>query len=196
VQVIFHLFFGVVLGIGAAADNVFCKGPVNWALCWKYSLVLLLTQFLPLFTHPGGFYSGLAVHLLVVAMANNITLNSFRLSHITERTSCQHYDATSVDGVDWGEHQLRTTCNFRTCLLSISGMLDMQIEHHLFPSLTYAQQAQIRDVVKSTAQEFDIPYHDFSGWTHGFLCHLGYLNHLGWSLESKINQNVQKSHVD
>jgi len=184
-QVLSEISIGLIMGIGSAADHGIIKlieGSRQVSLdslgtTLKLGVLLVLTQLLPCFTHPDGFYAGLMVHICVVSSSNVLAIVVFRISHITERTSSLHY--SHVDGVDWGEHQLRTTCNFATSAISVSGMLEMQIEHHLFPSLTYAQQGQIRDVVKSTAQEFNIPYHEFNGLFHGIRYHWSYLQELG-----------------
>ena len=40
------------------------------------------------------------------------------------------------------------------------GGLNFQIEHHLFPHICHAHLKQIAPIVRETAQEFKVPYHE------------------------------------
>lgn len=190
VQVFVQILMAFGMGWGNVATLRFTdplidgKGifyPIDFV---KSIVVCFLTQFLPLLTHPDGVYAGLLVHFAVVVMANCFTLHCFHLSHINEDAANLPYD--KVDGVDWGEHQLRTTCNWAgNNLPHPTGMLEMQIEHHLFPSLTYAQQAQISDIVKETAEEFNIPYRECSCLSSGLWSHVKYMQQLSHPSQAK-----------
>ena len=58
---------------------------------------------------------------------------------------------------------------------SVTGMLEFQIEHHLFPSLPYALQDELRPLVRRTCKEFNVPYFEYSSMTNGVYHHLVYL---------------------
>lgn len=74
----------------------------------------------------------------------------------------------------WAEHQLLTTANFapkNKLLTWYVGGLNYQIEHHLFPGICHIHYPAIADIVKRTAQEYNLPYHvqlTFVGalWNH------------------------------
>ena len=88
--------------------------------------------------------------------------------------------------MDWGEHQLRTSCNWASSWYSVTGMLDLQIEHHLFPSLPYAVQKEIQPLVRETAAEFGIPYNEHSSLADGLAKHMRFMHKLGWGWKLKL----------
>jgi fatty acid desaturase len=63
--------------------------------------------------------------------------------------------------VDWGAHQVRASHNYSAdSLLSLhfSGGLNLQIEHHLFPSIHYTHYPALSKIVQQTCKEFNLPY--------------------------------------
>jgi len=171
IQVLFESLAAFLLGPVMWIDNHLLKGK----LLLMSTFMLVTTQFAPLFTHPDGFYAGLWVYFTVVGFSNLMTLHSFHLSHINAHTVYKF-----KEGVDWGEHQLRTTSNWAASdWFSVTGMLEMQIEHHLFPSLSYELQGKIKPLVKNTAEEFNIPYFEFPSIFHGVAAHCDFMNQLG-----------------
>ena len=99
-------------------------------------------------------------------MATCITFTLFHVSHINEHSA----EADFKLGVDWGEHQVRNSANFKATwygLFYITGMLELQMEHHLFPVLSYNNQLKITKVVKETCKEFGLPYFEYSSLFHG-----------------------------
>ncbi|NEJ84006.1 hypothetical protein GR268_47070, partial [Rhizobium leguminosarum] len=70
--------------------------------------------------------------------------------------------------VDWGAHQVRASHNYSAdSLLSLhfSGGLNLQIEHHLFPSVSHVHYPAISKIVRETCAEFNLPYTTHS-WFH------------------------------
>lgn len=68
---------------------------------------------------------------------------------------------SSGEGVDWGRHQVLTSHNFgvdSTIALHLSGGLNMQIEHHLFPGVHYTHFPEISPIVRAACVEFELPY--------------------------------------
>lgn len=165
-EIVMSLFSGVAMWI----DNHLLKGKS----VLMSTFMIFTTQFAPMFLHPDGFYAGLFVHFSVVMISYAITIQAFHLSHINQNNVYKF-----KEGVDWGEHQLRTTSNWATNWYCVTGMLELQIEHHLFPSLPYEVQQQIQPLVKKTAAEFQIPYFEYSGMMHGILKHADFMHLLG-----------------
>ena len=63
--------------------------------------------------------------------------------------------------IDWGVHQVLTSHNFAVnslAALHFSGGLNMQIEHHLFPSVHSSHYPALAPIVKRACEEFDLPY--------------------------------------
>eukprot|EP00928_Gymnodinium_smaydae_P063839 TRINITY_DN4731_c0_g1_i1.p1 TRINITY_DN4731_c0_g1~~TRINITY_DN4731_c0_g1_i1.p1 ORF type:complete len:428 (-),score=39.03 TRINITY_DN4731_c0_g1_i1:165-1448(-) len=130
-------------------------------------------QHAPLIFAPDG---GWLAFFLVVCVGNFVILHAFHLSHINENNGVY----TFYEGVDWGEHQLRTSSNWVTSWYCISGMLEHQIEHHLFPTLSYKVQREIvRPLVQECAKEFGLPYYEYKSVTQGVAAHMGYMHKLG-----------------
>jgi len=177
VQVVIETVMSCFLGIAMWIEQHVMKGE----LLLQSTFILFASQLAPLFIHPDGFYTGLAVHFVVVMLSNVVTLHSFHLSHINENNSSANYEYK--DGVDWGEHQLRTTSNWvPNEWFSVSGMLDMQIEHHLFPSISYELQREIRPLVKKTAAEFNLPYFEYPSIFHGMASNADFMHKLGMDM--------------
>ena len=63
--------------------------------------------------------------------------------------------------IDWGVHQVLTSHNFGAdspLALHFSGGLNMQIEHHLFPSVHYTHFPALSRIVRDACAEFHLPY--------------------------------------
>ncbi|MDN5202466.1 acyl-CoA desaturase [Fulvivirgaceae bacterium BMA10] len=75
----------------------------------------------------------------------------------------------------WAEHQLRTTCNFKTSNKILSyfiGALNHQIEHHLFPEICSIHYPEISKIVKKVSLDFNIPYHEKESFFDILFSHL------------------------
>jgi len=62
---------------------------------------------------------------------------------------------------DWGVHQVLSSHNYATdslLALHLSGGLNLQIEHHLFPPVHYHHYPALSKIVRETCKEFGIPY--------------------------------------
>jgi len=157
------------------------------------TVFICLFQFLPIFTHPDGKLVGLKVAAFVVMLSNAITLHCLHVSHLNEHCAEKQYSFNQTGAVDWGEHQVRTTCNWVPGSLSLAavglphikysygltGMLELQIEHHLFPALPYEVQQEIAPLVRATAEKFGVAYNEFPGLVAGLRAHWAFMQELG-----------------
>ena len=107
----------------------------------------------------------------------------FQPAHVIEETS--FYKATDNNGSmenSWAVHQMKTTANFanRSVFLSwFVGGLNYQIEHHLFPNICHVHYRKISGIVKKTAQEFNVPYHQHDTFFDAVTSHFKLLYQLG-----------------
>lgn len=79
-------------------------------------------------------------------------------------------------------HQLRTTCNFAPkskWLFWLVGGLTNQIEHHLFPTISHVHYRELAPIVKKTAEEFGLPYHNSGSFFAAIAAHFKMLRDLG-----------------
>ncbi len=106
----------------------------------------------------------------------------FQPAHVMDECT---YPLPSEDGTMediWAIHQLRTTCNFAKGNLPLSwyvGGLNFQIEHHLFPDVSHVHYRKLSVIVKQTAREFDLPYHEKETFTRAIMDHFRFLRELG-----------------
>jgi len=65
------------------------------------------------------------------------------------------------ENMEWAECQVRASGNVMSTnqfFTKFFGGINLQIEHHLFPSLANHRLATISPIVKRTCKEFGIPY--------------------------------------
>jgi len=82
----------------------------------------------------------------------------------------------------WAIHQLMTTMNFapKSRLFSwYVGGLNYQVEHHLFPNICHIHYKRISDIVKKTAEEFNLPYYSQPTFLGALKAHNALLKQLG-----------------
>lgn len=106
----------------------------------------------------------------------------FQTAHVIEETSFPVLDKDHNLENNWAIHQMRTTANFaqKSTLFSwFIGGLNYQIEHHLFPNICHVHYSKISKIVKATAEEFNIPYHQHTTFYHALKSHFTLLNQLG-----------------
>ena len=85
----------------------------------------------------------------------------FQLAHVVEGTDFPYVNEEGNIEEAWAIHQMRTTANFaRKSFFStwFCGGLNMQVEHHLFPRVCHIHYPNISEIVKTTAEEFNVPY--------------------------------------
>ncbi len=107
----------------------------------------------------------------------------FQLAHVVEGP--EH--STIQEGGDspentWAVHQILTTANFATrskIMTWISGGLNHQIEHHLFPHICHIHYPQIAKIVRKTVKEFNLPYYEHKRFFEAIASHLRILKSIG-----------------
>lgn len=104
------------------------------------------------------------VGYLAMNVAEGLVLGLvFQLAHVVEDTEIRHPNEENNMEEAWAVHQLKTTANFapKSKLASfLCGGLNLQVEHHLFPKICHIHYRKISDIVRNTAHEFNLPYHE------------------------------------
>lgn len=130
---------------------------------------------LPVGVTVGGF-------LLMQGIAGFILALVFQLAHTVQGTSHPLPNTEGIIENDWAIHQLQTTANFARKSKWISwyvGGLNFQVEHHLFPYISHVHYPQIAEIVKATAEEFDVPYLESKTFMGAVGSHFSFLYDLG-----------------
>jgi linoleoyl-CoA desaturase len=106
----------------------------------------------------------------------------FQLAHVVEGTEFPEPDTQGNIEEAWAIHQMHTTANFaRKSPLAtfLCGGLNMQVEHHLFPKVCHVHYPAISEIVKQTAHEFNLPYHEQPTFLLALRSHYRVLRRLG-----------------
>ncbi len=130
---------------------------------------------LPFLLHP--WPQALTIVALMLGGAGLAVQGTFALSHQNELAMNLAGRKTTQPG-DWGALQVETTVDFQhghwlpTTLL---GGLGYQMEHHLFPTLSYSRLHEVAPIVRQTCAEFDVPYYYYATAWDGVRAHARFL---------------------
>jgi linoleoyl-CoA desaturase len=135
-----------------------------------YSAFLVI----PLLTIPVAWYWVLGGFLLMHFTSGLVLSTIFQTAHVVPSSE---YPVPDEDGGldnNWAVHQLYTTCDFSpksTIFSWLTGGLNYQVEHHLFPNISHIHYREISKIVQTKAKEYGLPYHvnkTFAGavWQH------------------------------
>lgn len=118
---------------------------------------------LPLIVLPFSWWQ-IVIGFVSLHIIEGITLAIvFQLAHVVEGPSFPEPNENGQLETNWAVHQLYTTANFaRNSKLAtfLFGGLNFQIEHHLFPKVCHIHYPKLSEIVKQTATEFGLPYHE------------------------------------
>lgn len=106
----------------------------------------------------------------------------FQLAHVVEETANPEVNEQGEIENTWAVHQLYTTANFapkNKIVNWFTGGLNHQIEHHIFPNISHVHYSKIGEIVKQTARECNLPYHEFSTLRGAVAAHFRHLKALG-----------------
>ncbi|HUQ97379.1 MAG TPA: acyl-CoA desaturase [Chitinophagaceae bacterium] len=150
-------------------------------------ILLKVVYFSILFVVPSvffgiPFYQLLLGFLVMHFVAGIILTVIFQLAHSVEGTAHPMPNEAGIIENDWAIHQLNTTVNFsrRNKWLSwYVGGLNFQVEHHLFPRISHVHYPALSSIVKSTAEEFGIPYLENETFGIALRSHIEFLKRLG-----------------
>ncbi len=143
-----------------------------------YFTFLVLPMLITPFTWWQVLIGFLAMHL---ACGFFLAL-TFQLGHLVEGPEFPHLPSTGVMPDTRIVHQLKTTANFATeGFVSnwLFGGLNFQIEHHLFPKICHVHYKRLAPIVRATAKEYGLPYHEYRTMLSATLSHLRYLKEAG-----------------
>ncbi|MCL4116068.1 UNVERIFIED_CONTAM: hypothetical protein GTU68_063086 [Idotea baltica] len=143
---------------------------------------LILFVILPMTLSSIAWWQTLLGFLLMHAICGQILGLIFQCAHVLEETDFFVPDESGSMENSWAIHQMRTTANFANGSKFFSwfiGGLNYQIEHHLFPNICHVHYRDISAIVKSTAEEYDVPYNQHKTFYCALKSHFRVLNSLG-----------------
>lgn len=108
----------------------------------------------------------------------------FQLAHVVEDTAFEHVGANDQLQIEneWAIHQVVTTANFarRNKIISwLTGGLNFQVEHHLFPRISHVHYPAISAIVQRACQQYNIAYNEFPTMSKAVVSHFKTMRQLG-----------------
>jgi len=177
-----HLTFYPIWFIGTTAMNflkpvqMLISGWYNRAVAmvqypqwrvWQHVLgrvcVFCLTKVLP-FLVIEDFYRALIFAIVPEGIVSVCFMISSQVNHLS-------HENIDVSDKDYYKHQVVTGHSFGNDGLSgllnfyFTGGLNLQIEHHLFPTVNHCHLQKIRPIVKQLCKKHDVFYHESTGLT-------------------------------
>lgn len=149
------------------SPNLFYYNIITKVIFISHSVIL------PLYLH--GLIRGLILVSILFAVNSYVFALLFAVNHLTTESIFPHEDMPEKD---WAKLQVMTSSNYAldsTFNLWLSGGLNFQIEHHLFPYISHLQLPKISPVVRQTCKEYGVPYFAYPTYTDAIK---GYYNHL------------------
>jgi linoleoyl-CoA desaturase len=158
------------------------KEEYFWLFFYKainYTLFLVL----PLIVLPYAWYQILTGFVLMHLVSGFYLAIVFMLAHIVEDT---HFPIPQQNGTlenTWAVHQMYTTADFaeRSLMASyLTGGLNLQVEHHLFPNICSIHYRNLAPIVQATAKEHGVPYISYPTFGEAVASHRRFLKKLGY----------------
>ncbi len=145
-------------------------------------IYLFFMLFIPYMLLSISFWIIFVGFLILHFIAGFILSVVFQLAHVVTETD--HHMVTENEPLEntWAIHQLKSTANFapkNRFLNWYVGGLNFQIEHHLFPHICHVHYPKLAKIVKNTALEFGLPYHEQPTLMSAFRSHIAMLKQLG-----------------
>lgn len=106
----------------------------------------------------------------------------FQLAHVVKQTEMPFPDETGSMKNTWAIHQLYTTANFATnnkLVNWLTGGLNHQVEHHIFPNISHIHYSKIAEIVKETARKCNLPYNEYETMRAAIQAHFQHLKAMG-----------------
>lgn len=127
---------------------------------WKMMLFNLLAEFV------GSYWLALV----------------FQTSHVISEVEWPQPDENNYVDRDWAELQVRTAQDYATdswFWSFVTGSLNHQSVHHLFPWIIQSHYIRITPILKQTCKDFNIEYLSVPTFFDALNCHLRHLKILG-----------------
>lgn len=107
----------------------------------------------------------------------------FQLAHVVEKTSFESVEENhKIIESDWATHEVRTTADFapqNKVISWLTGGLNFQIEHHLFPQISHIHYPALSKIVRQQCELFGLPYNYYPTMRQAIYSHVRLMKKLG-----------------
>jgi fatty acid desaturase len=169
--------------VGIRMDNDFLKSRRIWATLIRFTYIYL--NIIRPFNNNGGIENILttAFHILTMGAAESLTLASlFALSHNFEHVDRDPTKPVRATGkaICWFKSQVETSSTYGGFIAgALTGGLNFQVEHHLFPRMSSAWYPYIAPKVREICKKHDVRYAYYPWVWQNFASTVKYLHQSG-----------------
>ena len=106
----------------------------------------------------------------------------FMLAHVIEGTTFPEPDKDGKINMPWADFQMYTCSNFgmkNRLVTYLTGGLNYQTEHHLFPKICHVHYPKISKIIEETAKAHDLPYLQHERFFGAVASHTRFLKKFG-----------------
>eukprot|EP01138_Halocafeteria_seosinensis_P013788 gb/GECG01014080.1/.p1 GENE.gb/GECG01014080.1/~~gb/GECG01014080.1/.p1 ORF type:complete len:483 (+),score=35.56 gb/GECG01014080.1/:1-1449(+) len=139
---------------------------------WRIALALYLTQ---------QTWTQFAICFCIAELVSGFWLSwNFQVSHISDGVDFPERKPELSQ--EWAVSQVETSVDYAhdsPIVTFLSGALNYQITHHLFPSVSQYHYPDIAPIVKQTCEEYGIKYRVEPSFWAAFCAHIKHLYDLG-----------------
>lgn len=165
------------------AYGTFPKPALNWSVL-VITKVIYATVWIviPTLILDVAWWQVLIGFFVMHYVAGVILSVVFQLAHVVDHADMPLPQDDGNMQNSWAIHQLNTTVNFGTrnrIVNWFTGGLNHQVEHHIFPNISHIHYTNIAKIVKETAAEFNLPYHEYKTTRKAIISHFRHLKELG-----------------
>eukprot|EP01024_Parvocaulis_polyphysoides_P039727 TRINITY_DN35947_c0_g1_i2.p1 TRINITY_DN35947_c0_g1~~TRINITY_DN35947_c0_g1_i2.p1 ORF type:complete len:473 (-),score=40.98 TRINITY_DN35947_c0_g1_i2:268-1686(-) len=124
----------------------------------------------------------LSLQLLAHAVTGYMLSFMFQVAHVVSEVDFFDVDDKNQVACDWAESQLLSTADFapRSFFWThVSGGLNHQVVHHLFPGVNHAHYPDLSKIVAETAKEFGLKYIVYPTFWEAVKAHVKHLQRMG-----------------
>lgn len=175
---------------GSIRVNDFSRGQMTVFLAGKLCFVAVRIG-LPLLFMPAWKVIGLLC-INDFVMSYWLAL-LFQVNHVVTDVAWPRPDSNNCVAMDWAELQVLTTQDYAhdsRLANFLTGALNHQISHHLFPGISQYYYPQIAPIVVRTIKEFGLPFHYKASYLEALGTHIGLLRALGTQPDAAPTKRV------
>jgi fatty acid desaturase (delta-4 desaturase) len=165
--------------VGIQMDNDFVKSRRKYAIALR--LLYIVTNVVAPLRH--GFSWSVLSHIILMGIAESLALSIlFSLSHNFENADRDPTGA--IDGksepVCWFKSQVETSCTYGGFISGcLTGGLNFQVEHHLFPRMSSGWYPYIAPTVREICKKHGVKYVYYPWVWQNLLSTLKYIHAAG-----------------
>jgi len=154
----------------------------EWVIFWATKAWFLIYLFVLPIYHCGSAMRVISINLVALLIAGELLVLMFQVNHVTEAAISHNVNEKGVVDKDWAISQVEGSSNFAAgswLWNHISGGLNHQTEHHLFPTISHVHYPLIHPVFEKTCKEFGVKYNNYPTFWAAIMGHFTLLKQMG-----------------